>query len=53
MLELIAKELVDCASEINFGEDKLSKAMYIMVMAYRSSCLKNEMEKGLAEIEIL
>lgn len=50
--ELIAKELVDCASEINFGEEKLSKAMYIMVMAYRSSCLKNEMEKGLAEIEI-
>lgn len=51
--ELIAKELVDCASEIKSGEDKLSKAIYIMVMAYRSSCLKNEMEKGLAEIELL
>lgn len=51
--ELIEKELVDCASEINFGADKLSKAMYIMVMAYRSSCLKNEMEKGLAEIGII
>lgn len=51
--ELIAKELEECASEIHFGADKLSKAMYIMVMAYRSSCLKNEMEKGLAEIELL
>ncbi|MBR5512711.1 MAG: DUF1836 domain-containing protein [Ruminococcus sp.] len=51
--ELIEKELVECASEINFGADKLSKAVYIMVMAYRSSCLKNEMEKGLAEINLL
>jgi hypothetical protein len=51
--ELIVMELEQCASEIHFGADKLSKAMYIMVMAYRSSCLKNEMEKGLAEIELL
>lgn len=51
--ELIVMELEQCATEIHFGADKLSKAMYIMVMAYRSSCLKNEMEKGLAEIELL
>ncbi len=51
--ELIAEELIQCASEINFGADKLSKAVYIMVMAYRSACLKNEMEKGLAEIDLL
>ncbi len=51
--ELIAMELEQCASEIHFGAEKLSKAVYIMVMAYRSSCLKNEMEKGLAEIDLL
>lgn len=47
---LIDKELVEYSSSINSGEDKLRKAMYIMVMAYRSACLKAEMEKVLAEI---
>lgn len=51
--ELIAEELADCALPAQSSEDKLSKAMYIMVMAYRSSCLKNEMEKGLADINLL
>lgn len=51
--ELIAEELADCALLAQSSEDKLSKAMYIMVMAYRSSCLKNEMEKGLADINLL
>lgn len=49
---LIERELEKCAAHINSGEEKLRKAMYIMVMAYRSSCLKSEMEKELAEIQI-
>lgn len=47
---LINREMEKCSSEIRSDEDKLRKAMYVMVMAYRSSCLKNEMEKGLKEI---
>lgn len=47
---LIDRELEECTLLINSGEEKLRKAMYVMVMAYRSSCLKSEMEKGLAEI---
>lgn len=47
---LIDRELRQCASEIRSDEEKLRKAMYVMVMAYRSACLKAETEKGLAEI---
>lgn len=32
------------------NDEKLASAMYVMVMAYRSGCLKFEMEKGLAAI---
>lgn len=49
---LIDRELVNCASDIRSDAEKLRKAMYVMVMAYRSSCLKAEMEKGLSEINI-
>ena len=48
--QLIERELTQCASHIRSDEDKLRKAMYVMVMAYRSACLKAEMEKGLEEI---
>ena len=47
---LINRELEICASEVRSDEDKLRKAMYVMVMAYRSAFLKAEMEKGLKEI---
>ncbi len=50
--ELIERELEKCASQINSGEEKLRKAMYVMVMAYRSSYLKYAMEKVLAEIKM-
>ncbi len=50
--ELIDRKITKCASQINAGEEKLRKAMYIMVMAYRSACLKSEMEKALAEIKM-
>ena len=46
---LIAREITDHDDEIR-DERKLKKAMYVMVMAYRSACLKNEMEKGMNEI---
>lgn len=52
--ELIDSELIKCESHIhfNYGKDRLRKAMYVMVMAYRSACLKAEMEKAFAEIEM-
>ena len=51
--ELIDRELEKCAANyLVSGEEKLRKAMYIMVMAYRSSYLKSEMEKEIAEIRI-
>lgn len=46
---LIAREITDHDDEIR-DERKLKKAMYVMVMAYRSACLKTEMEKGMNEI---
>lgn len=51
--DLIDRELEKCAANyLVSGEEKLRKAMYIMVMAYRSSYLKSEMEKEIAEIRI-
>lgn len=47
---LIAREIKECAGDIRSDEEKLHKAMYVMVMAYRSGCLKAEMEKGMDEI---
>ncbi|MDE7105454.1 MAG: hypothetical protein K2O36_06190, partial [Ruminococcus sp.] len=46
---LIAREIMEHHDEI-CDERKLKKAMYVMVMAYRSACLKAEMEKGMNEI---
>ncbi|MDE6833242.1 MAG: DUF1836 domain-containing protein [Ruminococcus sp.] len=47
--KLISRELSQCTHEIHIRSDeyKLHNAMFIMVMGYRSSCLKNEMEKVL------
>ena len=46
---LIENEVSENTDEIADGE-KLCKAMYVMVMAYRSGCLITEMEKGLSPI---
>lgn len=46
---LISREITANSNEITDPE-KLRKAMYVMVMAYRSVCLKNEAEKGMNEI---
>ena len=46
---LVAGEIADNNSEIADAE-KLRKAMYVMVMGYRSGCLRTEMEKGLEVI---
>ncbi len=43
---LIDDEICECAEEIR-DEVKLRKAMYAMVMAYRSACLKNETETAM------
>ena len=47
--KLISRELEQCAHEIHIRSDeyKLHNAMFVMVMAYRSSCLKAEMDKVL------
>ena len=44
---LIERELSECDSDVTSDKDKLSKAMFVMVMAYRSAWLKTEMEKGM------
>lgn len=50
--KLISRELSLCTHEIHIRSDeyKLHNAMFIMVMGYRSSCLKNEMEKVLTVV---
>ena len=48
--KLIKKATEDFADKIYFGEEKLRKAMFVMIMAYRSSCLKQEMETVLTDI---
>ena len=45
----VRREINEKSKDIKDGE-KLAKAMYIMVLAYRSGWLKSEMEKGLQEI---
>lgn len=47
--ELVSREIADYTSEIADVE-KLRKAMFVMVMGYRSGCLRTEMEKGLEAI---
>ena len=46
---LVAREVADNTKEIA-DDEKLKKAMYVMVMGYRSGCLRTEMEKGLEVI---
>ena len=46
---LVAREIGEHNKEIADAE-KLKKAMYVMVMGYRSGCLRTEMEKGLEVI---
>lgn len=47
--KLIARELNQYNHEIHIHSDeyKLHNAMFVMIMGYRSSCLKNEMDKVL------
>lgn len=47
--QLISGEIKENTKEIA-DDEKLACAMYVMVMAYRSGCLKAEMEKGLSAI---
>jgi uncharacterized protein (DUF924 family) len=47
--KLVADEVAENNKDIADGE-KLKKAMYVMVMGYRSGCLRTEMEKGLEVI---
>ncbi len=49
---LIERELRECAGDIRSDEDKLHKAMYVMVMAYRCAFLKSEVDKGMEAIEL-
>ncbi len=48
--ELIAREIKKCSDSIRSDEDKLHKAMFVMVMGYRSAYLKSIMENELAGI---
>ena len=48
--KLINKEISISEKSIRSDEDKLRKAMYVMVMAYRCSVLKRETENSLGEI---
>ena len=43
---LVAREVAENTKEIA-GDDKMKKAMFVMVMGYRSGSLRTEMEKGL------
>ncbi len=47
---LISRELMDYSKEIRSVDNKLNKAMFVMIMAYRSAYLKAEMEKTLTVI---
>lgn len=47
--KLISREITANSSEITDAV-KLRKAMYVMVMAYRSACLKTEADKKMSEI---
>lgn len=48
--KLIDKEIEASSKSIRFGEEKLRKAMFVMIMAYRSAFLKQEMENVLTDI---
>jgi len=48
--KLITQELDASSGCIRSGRETLDKAMYIMIMAYRSACLKQEMESVLTDL---
>lgn len=48
--ELISRELKASEKNIHSDEEKLHKAMFVMIMAYRSACLKSEMDTVLSDI---
>lgn len=50
--KLISRELEQCTHEIHIRSDeyKLHNAMFVMIMAYRSACLKAEMDKVLTVV---
>ncbi|MDE6665710.1 MAG: DUF1836 domain-containing protein [Ruminococcus sp.] len=50
--KLIRRELEQCPNEIHIRSDeyKLHNAMFVMIMAYRSACLKAEMDKVLTVV---
>lgn len=48
--ELISRELKASEKSIRSDEEKLHKAMFVMIMAYRSAFLKSEMESVLTDI---
>ena len=50
--KLINRELEKCTREIHIHSDeyKLYNAMFVMIMAYRSACLKDEMNKVLTVV---
>ncbi len=50
--KLINRELEQCTHEIHIRSDeyKLHNAMFVMIMAYRSACLKAEMDKVLTVV---
>ncbi len=50
--KLINRELEKCTREIHIHSDeyKLHNAMFVMIMAYRSACLKDEMNKVLTVV---
>lgn len=48
--KLIKKELETVDKNNNYNEEKLFKAMFVMIMAYRSAFLKQQMEAVLSEI---
>lgn len=47
---LISRELKVTEKNIRSDEEKLYKAMYVMILAYRSAYLKSEMENTLSDI---
>lgn len=48
--KLIDREIRECSGEKITDEEKLRKAMYVMVMGYRSACLKAEAENCMGAI---
>lgn len=48
--KLICTELTEQPGDVHSDIEKLRKAMFVMIMAYRSTCLRHEMEAVLTDI---